>query len=63
MRRGMAALHSLPFIEWNEATHKFVVNEDGARYLSTFDNKIGAAWAPRAVAALEVGLPSLFLPS
>lgn len=39
----MAALHSLPFIEWNEATRKFAVNEDGARYLSTFENKIGAA--------------------
>lgn len=36
------AVHSLPFIEWSDSSRKFVVNEDGARYLSSFEDKIGA---------------------
>jgi hypothetical protein len=32
--------HSLPFIEWSDAAHKFLVNEEGARYVSSFDSKI-----------------------
>jgi hypothetical protein len=35
--------HSLPFIEWSESAHKFIVNEDGARYLSSFEHKIAVA--------------------
>lgn len=48
--------HSLPFIAWDEATHKYVVNEDAAKYLSGFTDKIGA-WpvgAQRPMQRVEV---------
>ena len=38
----MASQHSLPFIEWDERTHAFRVNDEAERYLSQFEGKIGA---------------------